>query len=183
MVNHLPSNLLAVAAYLKLCIDQLNHMTHHKLLVNYQCKVKPVDDLNTMDRGCVSLTKNFVDVSQKFVVLITSLSCFTCFTEYQFLSLGGSVPSRPVEDLAFAVVKFFQRDGTSQNYYMIYRLVCISFHCIVANIPLQDECFIPSSHVVPILCVFLAGIMVAPTCTARRMYRLFLQDMTMMLLL
>ncbi|RDX82576.1 Beta-galactosidase 8 [Mucuna pruriens] len=37
-----------------------------------------------------------------------------------FLSFGGSVPYRPVEDLAFAVVRFFQRGGTFQNYYMYH---------------------------------------------------------------
>ncbi|XP_045801470.1 beta-galactosidase 8-like [Trifolium pratense] len=37
-----------------------------------------------------------------------------------FLSFGGAVPSRPVEDLAFAVARFFQRGGTFQNYYMYH---------------------------------------------------------------
>ncbi|CAJ1955977.1 unnamed protein product [Sphenostylis stenocarpa] len=37
-----------------------------------------------------------------------------------FLSFGGSVPFRPVEDLAFAVARFFQRGGTFQNYYMYH---------------------------------------------------------------
>ncbi|XP_020259719.1 beta-galactosidase 8 isoform X2 [Asparagus officinalis] len=35
-----------------------------------------------------------------------------------FLSFGGAVPYRPVEDLAFAVARFFERGGTFQNYYM-----------------------------------------------------------------
>uniref|UniRef100_A0A803LZE1 Beta-galactosidase n=1 Tax=Chenopodium quinoa TaxID=63459 RepID=A0A803LZE1_CHEQI len=33
---------------------------------------------------------------------------------------GGSVPHRPVQDLAFAVARFFQRGGSLQNYYMVY---------------------------------------------------------------
>ncbi|KAI5666236.1 hypothetical protein M9H77_16089 [Catharanthus roseus] len=37
-----------------------------------------------------------------------------------FLSFGGPVPYRPVEDLAFAVARFFQRGGTFQNYYMYH---------------------------------------------------------------
>ncbi|XXG74073.1 hypothetical protein AAC387_Pa07g2886 [Persea americana] len=37
-----------------------------------------------------------------------------------FLSFGGRVPYRPVEDLAFAVARFFQRGGTFQNYYMYH---------------------------------------------------------------
>ncbi|GMP98707.1 hypothetical protein CsSME_00046496 [Camellia sinensis var. sinensis] len=37
-----------------------------------------------------------------------------------FLSFGGAVPYRPVEDIAFAVAQFFQRGGTFQNYYMYH---------------------------------------------------------------
>lgn len=37
-----------------------------------------------------------------------------------FLSFGGPVPYRPVEDIAFAVARFFQRGGTFQNYYMYH---------------------------------------------------------------
>ncbi|XP_074556908.1 beta-galactosidase 8-like [Curcuma longa] len=37
-----------------------------------------------------------------------------------FLGFGGSVPYRPVEDLAFAVARFYQRGGTLQNYYMYH---------------------------------------------------------------
>ncbi|GKU93583.1 hypothetical protein SLEP1_g7166 [Rubroshorea leprosula] len=37
-----------------------------------------------------------------------------------FLPFGGSVPYRPVEDLAFAVARFYQRGGTFQNYYMYH---------------------------------------------------------------
>ncbi|KAF7805571.1 beta-galactosidase 8 [Senna tora] len=37
-----------------------------------------------------------------------------------FRSFGGAVPYRPVEDLAFAVARFFQRGGTLQNYYMYH---------------------------------------------------------------
>ncbi|KAA8550416.1 hypothetical protein F0562_002100 [Nyssa sinensis] len=37
-----------------------------------------------------------------------------------FLPFGGPVPYRPVEDLAFAVARFFQRGGTFQNYYMYH---------------------------------------------------------------
>lgn len=37
-----------------------------------------------------------------------------------FQSFGGAVPYRPVEDLAFAVARFFQLGGTFQNYYMYH---------------------------------------------------------------
>ncbi|KAG4967304.1 hypothetical protein JHK87_032955 [Glycine soja] len=37
-----------------------------------------------------------------------------------FLSFGGAVPFRPVEDLAFTVARFYQRGGTFQNYYMYH---------------------------------------------------------------
>ncbi|THG00696.1 hypothetical protein TEA_025444 [Camellia sinensis var. sinensis] len=36
-----------------------------------------------------------------------------------FLSFGYAVPYRPVEDLAFAVARFFETGGTFQNYYMV----------------------------------------------------------------
>lgn len=37
-----------------------------------------------------------------------------------YTSWGDSVPHRPVEDLAFAVARFFQRGGSFQNYYMYF---------------------------------------------------------------
>ncbi|XP_020214621.1 beta-galactosidase 8 isoform X1 [Cajanus cajan] len=37
-----------------------------------------------------------------------------------FLSFGDAVPHRPVEDIAFAVARFFQWGGTFQNYYMYH---------------------------------------------------------------
>ncbi|KAI3822853.1 hypothetical protein L1987_10452 [Smallanthus sonchifolius] len=37
-----------------------------------------------------------------------------------FLSFGGAVPYRPVEDIAYAVARFYQRGGTFQNYYMYH---------------------------------------------------------------
>jgi hypothetical protein len=41
------------------------------------------------------------------------------FKNDRFLSFGGAVPYRPVEDLAFAVARFYQLGGTFQNYYMV----------------------------------------------------------------
>ncbi|KAL8166954.1 hypothetical protein V2J09_008453 [Rumex salicifolius] len=37
-----------------------------------------------------------------------------------YASWGGSLPHRPVKDLAFAVARFFQRGGSFQNYYMYF---------------------------------------------------------------
>ncbi|KAL2506415.1 Beta-galactosidase 9 [Abeliophyllum distichum] len=37
-----------------------------------------------------------------------------------YTSWGERVPHRPVEDLAFAVARFFQRGGSFQNYYMYF---------------------------------------------------------------
>ncbi|BAT90603.1 hypothetical protein LR48_Vigan08g153200 [Vigna angularis] len=37
-----------------------------------------------------------------------------------FLAFGDALPHRPVEDLAFAVARFFQRGGTFNNYYMYH---------------------------------------------------------------
>ncbi|KAG6742697.1 hypothetical protein POTOM_053619 [Populus tomentosa] len=36
-----------------------------------------------------------------------------------YTTWGGRLPHRPVEDLAFAVARFFQRGGSFQNYYMV----------------------------------------------------------------
>ncbi|KAJ8768713.1 hypothetical protein K2173_023617 [Erythroxylum novogranatense] len=37
-----------------------------------------------------------------------------------YRSFGGAVPYRPVEDIAFAVARFYQLGGTFQNYYMYH---------------------------------------------------------------
>ncbi|KAI8525419.1 hypothetical protein RHMOL_Rhmol13G0229200 [Rhododendron molle] len=37
-----------------------------------------------------------------------------------FLAFGNAIPYRPVEDLAFAVARFFETGGTFQNYYMYF---------------------------------------------------------------
>ncbi|CAK7328423.1 unnamed protein product [Dovyalis caffra] len=37
-----------------------------------------------------------------------------------YATWGGRLPHRPVEDLAFAVARFFQRGGSFQNYYMYF---------------------------------------------------------------
>ncbi|KAI3706213.1 hypothetical protein L6452_23807 [Arctium lappa] len=37
-----------------------------------------------------------------------------------YTTWGGTLPHRPVEDLAFAVARFYQRGGSFQNYYMFF---------------------------------------------------------------
>ncbi|KAH7279619.1 hypothetical protein KP509_37G026600 [Ceratopteris richardii] len=37
-----------------------------------------------------------------------------------FQSFGGRKPHRPVEDIAFAVARFYEKEGTFQNYYMYH---------------------------------------------------------------
>ncbi|KAL3506440.1 hypothetical protein ACH5RR_031822 [Cinchona calisaya] len=37
-----------------------------------------------------------------------------------YTSWGGRIPHRPVEDIAFAVARFFQRGGSLMNYYMFF---------------------------------------------------------------
>ncbi|XP_062107772.1 beta-galactosidase 9-like [Humulus lupulus] len=37
-----------------------------------------------------------------------------------YTTWGGRLPHRPVEDLAFAVARFYQRGGSFQNYYMYF---------------------------------------------------------------
>lgn len=54
---------------------------------------------------------------------VSDFSQITLQKMSRFLSFGGRVPYRPVEDLAFAVARFFQRGGTFQNYYMV--ITCV----------------------------------------------------------
>lgn len=37
----------------------------------------------------------------------------------RFHTWGEALPSRPVQDIAFAVARFFERGGSFQNYYMV----------------------------------------------------------------
>jgi len=38
---------------------------------------------------------------------------------YRYKNWGGKDPHRTTEDVAFAVARFFQKEGTFQNYYMV----------------------------------------------------------------
>ena len=51
----------------------------------------------------------------------------------RYTTWGGRLPHRPVEDLAFAVARFFQRGGSFQNYYMVIYLSQLCFCCNVVN--------------------------------------------------
>ena len=63
----------------------------------------------------------------------------------RFLSFGGGVPYRPVEDLAFAVARFFQRGGTFQNYYMVEPVTGTALvSALYIQVHLQDQIFILS---------------------------------------
>lgn len=37
----------------------------------------------------------------------------------RFTEFGGTIPKRPVEDLAFGVARFIQKGGSYINYYMV----------------------------------------------------------------
>lgn len=37
----------------------------------------------------------------------------------RFTAFGGSVPTRPAEDLAFSVARFIAKGGSFVNYYMV----------------------------------------------------------------
>lgn len=41
------------------------------------------------------------------------------FVEGRFAEFGGTIPMRPVQDLAFAVARFIQKGGSFVNYYMV----------------------------------------------------------------
>ncbi|KAI8558962.1 hypothetical protein RHMOL_Rhmol04G0137100 [Rhododendron molle] len=66
-----------------------------------------------------SLTERFLAFSM--VVSFKDALASTCsdFVEVlQVSCFGGAVPYKPVEDIAFAVARFFQRGGTVQTYYV-----------------------------------------------------------------
>lgn len=44
--------------------------------------------------------------------------CF-CLYFLRFKAWGQSIPTRPAEDVAFSVARFFQKKGTLLNYYMV----------------------------------------------------------------
>lgn len=44
------------------------------------------------------------------------------FVERRFTEFGGTIPMRPVQDLAFAVARFTQKGGSFVNYYMVNEL-------------------------------------------------------------
>lgn len=74
-------------------------------------------------------------------------------TFLRYASWGGRLPHRPVEDLAFAVARFFQRGGSFQNYYMV-QTVGSKMHGKVVLCQIQDKgfetkiCFTSTSLVV-----------------------------------
>lgn len=43
------------------------------------------------------------------------------FLDCRFANWGERLPHRPSEDIAFAIARFFQRGGSLQNYYMVFR--------------------------------------------------------------
>lgn len=50
-----------------------------------------------------------------------------CLLDYnnnhRYTKFGGPIPTRPVEDIAFAVARFVQNNGSFFNYYMV-RILC-----------------------------------------------------------
>lgn len=45
--------------------------------------------------------------------------CLSTMMAKRFTEFGGTVPKRPVEDLAFGVARFIQKGGSYINYYMV----------------------------------------------------------------
>lgn len=43
---------------------------------------------------------------------------------FRYTQFGGPVPYRPAEDLAFAVARFVQNNGSYFNYYMV-SVLCV----------------------------------------------------------
>lgn len=99
----------------------------------------------------------------------------------RFLSFGGRVPYRPVEDLAFAVARFFQRGGTFQNYYMVIIWTWIFKHVSIRSLL---DYYVDISSLLAFLVFFFKffiSIMEEPTLDAHLEDHLLPQAMTMML--
>lgn len=45
--------------------------------------------------------------------------CLSIMMVKRFTEFGGTIPKRPVEDLAFGVARFIQKGGSYINYYMV----------------------------------------------------------------
>lgn len=45
--------------------------------------------------------------------------CLSTMMAKRFTEFGGTIPKRPVEDLAFGVARFIQKGGSYINYYMV----------------------------------------------------------------
>lgn len=84
------------------------------------------------------------------------------------------MPYRPVEDLAFAVARFYQQSGTLQNYYMVYnrcmKLIPYSLPILLNNLEREE-----------MKNVFFSSTMEAPTLDALQEDHLSLQATIMML--
>lgn len=52
----------------------------------------------------------------------------------RFTEFGGTIPKRPVEDLAFGVTRFIQKGGSYINYYMV--------KCPTTNIMIKSVFFL-----------------------------------------
>lgn len=63
------------------------------------------------------------------------------FRNLRYTEFGGPVPSRPVEDLAFAVARFIQKGGSFINYYMVLAFAdnC-RFACFSLRLKLVFSC-------------------------------------------
>lgn len=66
---------------------------------------------------------------------------------YRFLGFGNPIPFRPVEDLAFAVARFFETGGTFQNYYMVSYTDSLSLLTLVLT--LIGKCKHFHHHMIP----------------------------------
>lgn len=80
-----------------------------------------VSDLASIFMQIISLNSLMDCVSPLlfYNVFFVIFSIFWILWNGRLLSFGGAVRFRPVEDIAFAVARFFQRGGTFQNYYMV----------------------------------------------------------------
>lgn len=70
-------------------------------------------------------------ISEALVWITFCLRRSRCLIEpFRYTQYGGTVPYRPAEDLAFAVARFVQNNGSFFNYYMVNLLLFSSKYVV-----------------------------------------------------
>lgn len=86
------------------------------------------------------------------------LCCLFAMMAKRFTEFGGTIPKRPVEDLAFGVARFIQKGGSYINYYMVnlihqhyenlFRFQSQSpFWCLICGSTMEEQTLVAQQEV------------------------------------